>query len=102
MVWAATLLECSVTEDSSFGGGGVGSAGFSFSTVLVSFSWGCSWAAPAKGARLSSSVAPRAVMRCRLGIVRAPEADLGTASIPVYMSSERQVKEARIGDKICH
>jgi len=28
MVWPAILMEWSVEEDSSFGGGGVGSAGF--------------------------------------------------------------------------
>src|ERR1700682_3741875 len=98
MVCPLILMECSVTEDSSFGGGGVGSAGFSFLAGFVFLSWGCSWAAAANGARLSSSVALRAVMRFRLGMVRAPEADLGTARIPVYTSRGRQGKEARIGD----
>src|ERR1700756_1121340 len=61
-------MECSVTEDSSLGAGGVGS-GFSFSTVLVSFSWACSCAAIAKGVKLSSRMAASAVRRVAFNIV---------------------------------
>jgi hypothetical protein len=73
-------MECSVVEDSSLGGGGVGSAGFSFSTVLVSFSWVCSCADATKGVKHSSALAATAERRKKFVILGAPEADLGIAS----------------------
>src|ERR1700730_13043273 len=97
MVWPPILMECSVTEDSSFGGGGVGSAGFSFSTVLVSFSCVRSCATAANGVRLSSKVVVTAVRRVSLDILCVHSgADLRIASRRVYTPQEREVKEARI------
>src|ERR1700676_1568120 len=120
MVWPPILMECSVTEDSSFGGGGVGSAGFfflpvlcfSFSTVLVSFSCVRSWAAARNGVRLSSKVVVRAVRRVSLNILCVHSgADLWIASTPltkdvrgkrVYTAPEREVKEGRMKHGIGH
>src|SRR6266436_2235045 len=67
MVWPAILMEWSVEEDSSLGGGGVGSAGFSFSKVLVSFSCACR----ARGVSASSSV-PAIAARFILRIIGTP------------------------------
>src|SRR6266850_916933 len=67
MVCPAILMEWSVEEDSSLGGGGVGSAGFSFSKVLVSFS--C--AGRARGVSASSSV-PAKAARFILRIIGTP------------------------------
>src|ERR1700737_4765902 len=63
MVCPPILMECSVTEDSSFGAAGVGSAGFSFSTVLVSRS--C--AAAANEAKPRTRVKATAMRRLGLG-----------------------------------
>src|SRR5579859_7131345 len=101
MLCPPILMECSVTEDSSFGAGGVGSPGFSFSTVLVSRSWTRSWASAANGARLSSAAAATAVRRKKFGILSAPKANLTITSQPfpkdvqgerVYTPREREVK----------
>src|ERR1700730_6624441 len=103
MVWPPILMECSVAEDSSFGGGGVGSAGFSFSTGLISFS--CSWARAAHGVQLSSAAAataPRTLTRKKFGIVSAPKANLGKRRWRVYTPREREVKAARITDCVSH
>src|SRR6266404_6918413 len=87
MVWPAIFMECSVTEDSSFGGGGVGSAGFSFSADLVSFSWGCSCAAAKKGVKVSSRVAVSAAKRITLDILYVRSGlDLMMASSPSQMA----------------
>src|SRR5216684_6828771 len=75
MVWPAILMEWSVEEDSSFGGGGVGSAGFSFSTVFVSFSWVRSCADAASGVSASSRVVVRAV---RFVIISTPQIEVNT------------------------
>src|SRR6266852_2992613 len=108
MVWAPILMECSVTEDSSLGGGGVGSPGFSFSTVLVSFSCVRSWAGAPNGGRPSSAAAAMTLRRKRFGILSAPKANLGKTRRPfandvlgkrVYTPRESEVKEARIVGK---
>src|SRR6266853_3483401 len=100
MVWPAILMEWSVEEDSSLGGGGVGSAGFSFSKVLVSLSWVRSCADAVSEVKLSSAVAAIAVRQKKFGIMSAPEADLGKKRSRVYTSREREVKAARSRRKI--
>src|SRR6267154_1652107 len=100
MVWPAILMECSVVEDSSLGGGGVGSAGFSFSTVLVSFSWVRSCADALSEVKLSSAVAAIAVRRKKFGIMSAPEADLGKKRSRVYTPTEIESKRREAGGKL--
>jgi hypothetical protein len=82
------------------GGGGVGSAGFSFSKVLVSLSWVRSCADAVSEVKLSSAVAAIAVRQKKFGIMSAPEADLGKKRSRVYTSREREVKAARSRRKI--
>src|SRR5712671_1134882 len=95
MVWPPILMECSVEEDSSLGGGGVGSAGFSFSRVLVSFSWVCSCAAARKGMKLSNAVAASEARATRLSILWVHSGmDLRIESRRVYTPIEKEVKAA--------
>src|SRR6266481_1796522 len=95
MVWPPILMEWSVEEDSSFGGGGVGSAGFSFSMVLVSFSWVRPCAAPRKGVKLSNDVAASEASPARLSILWVHSGmDLRIESRRVYTPIEKEVKAA--------
>src|SRR6266403_2401971 len=95
MVWPAILMEWSVEEDSSLGSGGVGSACFSFSRVLVSFSWACSCAAARKGMKLSNAVAASEARPARLSIWVHSRMDLRIASRRVYTPIEKEVKAAK-------
>src|SRR6266852_5860080 len=80
-------MECSVTEDSSFGGGGAGSAGFSFSAAFVSFSW-------APTGRASRKARANA-LRCRRFIICrcSRKARLRFGRRNIYVERERRVSD---------
>src|ERR1700736_1430672 len=92
MVCPPIFMECSVTDDSSFGGGGVGSAGFSFSIVLVSFSRSCATAV--RELAPQSRIVARIVSRAGIGILGSQEHGRVVAlwGARFYTSGERQVK----------
>src|SRR5579864_5592003 len=94
MVCPPILMECSVDEDSSFGGGGVGSPGFSFSTVLVSFS--CTRSCAPAPSELMERAATAATAPRRSGFIMdcAPIKFLWNASARFYTAEEAQVKGA--------
>src|ERR1700736_4736217 len=98
MVWPPILMECSVTEDSSFGGGGVGSADFFSSAAFASFSW----AQTGRASRDASASA--SALRCRrFIIVDAPDKRVWSfGRMNLYTGAQGMSKERANGLALRH